>query len=108
MIIFVLITERIMDFIKVNKITFSKKLGVHQIKVDTIRVADIKSFRTFLDDEDDSADIKKKPSDFENMTQVSVLSPTASEGFYTIRINESEDSFGKRLKSVIPLPAENG
>ena len=82
------------QFIEVDKIIYNSKTGIVTNERDNIKVSDIKSFRKWK-----KADYEEKQVDGP-MTQVSILSPTASEGFYNIRIHEDQESFGKRVGTI--------
>lgn len=71
--------------------------GHFEVKNDNIPVADVTGFRNY-----------EKNGSYKNITgpvcQIQIKSKTAKEGFFTIRIEESEESFGSRVGTVIPLP----
>jgi len=82
-------------FIEVEKVTLNTKEGKISVVSDTLRITDIKNFRKWI-----KSDIENAQVDGE-MTQISVVSSSASEGFYNIRIKESWLDFSKRLGGFV-------
>lgn len=82
-------------FIEVEKVILNTIESKISIVSDVVRVSDIKSFRKW-----NKTDAEKESVTGE-MTQVSISSKTAADGFYNIRISESKESFAKRLGGFI-------
>lgn len=92
------------SFIRVNKIldredkSGNEMSGVYDMCPDNVPIEDIKGFRNY-----------KKNGKYVNIPgdicQLTIKSEGEKGGFYTIRIYESEEMFGKRLgqEKVIPL-----
>lgn len=76
--------------ITIKKVVTRKDESLN-IETDNILISDIKSFRTWHKVTSAERGING------DMTQISLFSATSKEHFYNIHINESEDSFAKRL-----------
>ena len=77
-------------YIRINKV-IEKKENVLAVEPDNILLEDIKSFRKWHKTPSEEAQIKGE------MCQITIFSATGKDGFYTVRINESEEMFAERL-----------
>lgn len=78
------------ELIRVKKVT-ERKDGSLQIESDNIRIKEIKSYRPWHKTPQENELTK------EDLCQVSIYSPTGKDGYYVMRIVETESHFGKRL-----------